>query len=970
LPDYVFIVASGRGLKSRNDEGAMRNLKKKLQNRYSEDTGKTVAFVRRKPRYMQPWFIRLIATTSLALLPNSAAFAACVLVPSPGNDTFTCDSGSSGGSLTDTGGDSTLNFPAGGTGQVSGNVTFGVGTDRINMQSGTISGTVDQGGGTDFFTIGAGTVAGNVQQGAGIDDFNMSGGQIGSLNQGDGLDTFTMTGGRIVDFFDDGDHAVMTGGRIGRVNMKLDKNYFNMSGGTIDRNLVTGFDEDTIILSGGTIGGNISVSGGNDSVTITGGTVGGDVLMSFGADNFAWNGGGIIYGAVDLGGDNDIAKLSNLTNANLGGTDAINGGLGTDTLTFDNVKLDGIARVQNWESIGATNDTELTLDGNLVLGDSGTGTGSLSVDASSTLYGGGFNASIQAFTAGQLAQVTNAGRIDLTNGSTGAADRLTISGNYVGVGGLLLVQTVLGDDSSASDRLVLSGGTASGSTGISVVNVGGAGASTTQDGIMVVQAVNGATSGASTFALDAPVAAGAFEYYLFKGGVSAGSEENWYLRSTLTTPAPPAPAPPALEPTPPPEPVPPTVEPPPPPPSELPPTLPPTEGDINNPPVDPTPPVQASDPEPEPPPPPPPAPPADPPPPPPVVPTEAPVLPVPTLPGPPPVQPTPPTPGATAVQAAEIPLYRIEVPVYSALPPVAKHLAMTTLGTFHERRGEQSLLSNTELSPVWGRIYGQDAKIGWSGTVSPSFDGTLFGFQAGFDVFGRETSSGQIDRAGLFVAYASMNGDVRGQALGWNNLSVGSIDLSGTSVGGYWTRIGQTGWYLDGVVMATFFGGDAKSSRDIGIDIGGTGITASLEGGYPIALAQGWTLEPQAQLVWQHLSLDDTTDRFSSVSFDSDDNVTGRLGARLQGETTINGMALQPYLKANIWHDFGGTDRVSFDTTDISTEGRSTSFEFGGGVVAKVTAKVSIFATGDYTTNLGGDKRRILEGNLGFSVKW
>ncbi|QKD19910.1 autotransporter outer membrane beta-barrel domain-containing protein [Mesorhizobium sp. NZP2077] len=900
---------------------------------------------------MHPWFISLLATTALALLPNSAALAACVLVPSAGNTTFTCDSGDSGGSLTDTSGDNTLNFPAGGTGQISGSVTFGVGTDRINMQSGTITGAVDQGDGTDFFTIGGGTVAGNVQQGAGIDDFNMSGGQIGSLNQGDGLDTFTMTGGRIVDFFDDGDHAVMTGGRIGRVNMKLDKNYFNMSGGTIDRNLVTGFDQDTIILSGGTIGGNISVSGGNDSVTITGGTVGGDVLMSFGADNFVWNGGGIIYGSVDLGGDNDTAKLSNLTNANLGDTNAITGGAGTDTLTFDNVKLDGIARVQNWETINANNDTELTLDGNLVLGDSGTGTGTLNVDSASTLYGGGFNASIQAFTAGQMAEVMNAGRIDLTNGTTGATDRLTISGNYTGLGGLLLIQTELGDDNSASDRLVLSGGTASGSTGIAVVNVGGAGAQTTADGIMVVQATNGATSSASAFALDAPVAAGAFEYYLFKGGVSAGSDENWYLRSTLNTPATPAAAPPALEPTPQPEPEPPAAEPPPPPPSELPPVPVPTEGDINNPPVDPTPPVQASDPQPEPPPPPPPAPPADPPPPPPVVPTAVPDLPT-------------PAPGE------QILLYRIEVPVDSALPPVAEHLAMTTLGTFHERRGEQSLLSDNEMSPVWGRIFGQDAKMGWSGTVSPSFDGTLFGLQAGFDVFGRETAAGGIDRAGLFVAYASMRGDVRGQALGQNDLSVGKLDINGTSVGGYWTRIGQGGWYLDGVLMATFFGGNAASSRDIGIDVGGTGVTASLEGGYPIALAQGWTLEPQAQLVWQHLSLDDTNDRFSSISFDTDSSVTGRLGARLQGETTINGMALQPYLKANIWHDFGDTDTVSFDTTDISTEGRSTSFEFGGGVVAKVTDKVSIFATGDYTTNLGGDKRRILKGNLGFSVKW
>ncbi|TPM42556.1 autotransporter outer membrane beta-barrel domain-containing protein [Mesorhizobium sp. B2-2-3] len=902
------------------------------------------------PVMFLPRMLGVFAATSLALLPNSAAFAACLLVPTAGNDTFICDSGDSGGSLNDLNGDNTLTFPAGGTGQVSGNVTFGVGSDRINMQSGTITGTVDQGGGADFFTIGAGTVVGNVQQGSGIDDFNMSGGQIGSLNQGDGLDTFTMTDGRIVDFFDDGDHAVMTGGRIGRVNMKLDQNYFNMSGGTIDRNLVTGFDKDTIILSGGTIGGNISVSGGNDSVTITGGTVGGDVLMSFGADSFVWDGGGIIYGAVDLGADNDTAKLSNLTNSNMGGADALNGGLGTDTLSFDNVKLKGISRVQNWESIDATNDTELTLDGNLVLGDSGTGTGSLSVDAASTLYGGGFNASIQAFTAGQLADVVNAGRIDLTNGSTGATDRLTISGNYTGLGGLLLIQTELGDDSSASDRLVLSGGTASGSTGIGVVNVGGTGAETTQDGIMVVQAVNGATSSASAFALDAPVAAGAFEYYLFKGGVTAGSAENWYLRSSLITPTSPAAAPPGIGPTAAPEPEPPATEPPPPP-SQLPHVPVPSEGDVNNPPVDPTPPVQAGDPELQPPPPPPAAPAADPPPPPPPVPTAVPDL---------------PTPAA----GEEILLYRVEVPVYSAVPPVAEHLAMTTLGTFHERRGEQSLLSNTELSPVWGRIFGQDAKMGWSGTVSPSFDGTLFGFQGGFDVFGQETASGGVDRAGLFIAYATMNGDVRGQALGQNDLGVGDIDLGGTSVGGYWTRIGPGGWYLDGVVMATFFSGDATSTRDIGIDVKGTGVTASLEGGYPIALAQGWTLEPQAQLIWQHLSLDDAEDRFASVSFDLDDNVTGRLGLRLQGETTLNGTVLQPYLKANLWHGSGGTDHVNFDTTDISTESRSTSFEFGGGVTAKVTDKVSLFATGDYTTNLGGDKRRILEGNLGVSIKW
>src|SRR3546814_4502750 len=119
------------------------------------------------------------------------------------------------------------------------------------------------------------------------------------------------TGGRIVDAFDDGDTARMTGGRIGRVNMKLADNLFDMSGGVIDRNLVAGFGNDTIILSDGTIGGNISVSGGTDSVTITGGTVGGDVLLSVGTDSFVWDGGGVVHGMVDMGGDDDSARLEN-----------------------------------------------------------------------------------------------------------------------------------------------------------------------------------------------------------------------------------------------------------------------------------------------------------------------------------------------------------------------------------------------------------------------------------------------------------------------------------------------------------------------------------------------------------------------------------------------------------------------------------------------------------------------------------
>src|SRR5690606_39827400 len=57
-------------------------------------------------------------------------------------------------------------------------------------------------------------------------------------------------------------------------------------------------------------------------------------------------------------------------------------------------------------------------------------------------------------------------------------DALPIFGDYVGSGGRLLLRSVLASDGAPSDRLVLSGGFASGGTSIEATNVGGAGALT------------------------------------------------------------------------------------------------------------------------------------------------------------------------------------------------------------------------------------------------------------------------------------------------------------------------------------------------------------------------------------------------------------------------------------------------------------------------------------------------------------
>jgi outer membrane autotransporter protein len=140
--------------------------------------------------------------------------------------------------------------------------------------------------------------------------------------------------------------------------------------------------------------------------------------------------------------------------------------------------------------------------------------------------------------------LTNAGLLQI--GGQGVGNRLTVVGNYVGQNGSIALNTYLAGDGAASDRLVINGGAASGSSSLRITNVGGPGAAIVADGIEVVQAVNGATTAASAFVLAGPVKAGAYSYYLAKGGVSGGTSENWYLRNTVAqTPTPPVVVPPS-----------------------------------------------------------------------------------------------------------------------------------------------------------------------------------------------------------------------------------------------------------------------------------------------------------------------------------------------------------------------------------------------------------------------------------------
>ena len=125
---------------------------------------------------------------------------------------------------------------------------------------------------------------------------------------------------------------------------------------------------------------------------------------------------------------------------------------------------------------------------------------------------------------------------------------LTINGDYTGNNGLLALRTVLGDDLSATDKLIVKGDT-HGTTRVSVSNAGGNGAATTE-GIRIID-VEGASNG--TFVKEGRIVAGAYDYDLVKR-----DNQNWSLTS-VALPGPISPTPP-IEPKEPEVPVPPTPE--------------------------------------------------------------------------------------------------------------------------------------------------------------------------------------------------------------------------------------------------------------------------------------------------------------------------------------------------------------------------------------------------------------------------
>lgn len=535
--------------------------------------------------------------------------------------------------------------------------------------------------------------------------------------------------------------------------------------------------------------------------------------------------------------------------------------------------------------------------------------------------------------------LTNNGLVQFTTPVDGAYKTLYTQ-SYVG-SGVLGLNTFLGDDTSPSDRLIIDGGTATGSSHLRITNMDGPGALTSGNGIPLVEVLNGGQTAEGAFALASAVIAGPYEYTLYRGGVAEGTEQYWFLRSTVDCVNNPSHAACGSTPPNPPEP-----EPPPPP-------DPPGPG-----------PAPAPSPAPAP------------------GPDEP-----PTPPDPPPAPPPVPGPAEPDDELSPgVPNYRPEVSLYTALPAMALRYGWATLGNLHERvgeeeqlRGRSDLLQDNPFNALWVRVLAEDGDVdgaerGIYGD-GPKYDYNIAAIQAGMDVYAEEHDNAQRDHTGFYLS----TGRIRSDVTNYDGKDAGTNVVKGQSLGLYWTHYWDAGQYLDAVWQGTWNKSSARSNEGLELHHSGFGWAGSLEGGYPFHdESQVW--EPQAQVIYQRVNSGSSQDAAAIIKFSDITSLVGRLGLRwadtwLQEPASDGSPRLfTGWLRFNVWKEFKGKPVTSFSSEDgyVPFEGsiKGTWWQLNAGMTWELDKNTSFYANLGYQQGFGSRNFSAWDGKLGFRWNW
>ncbi|WP_223441277.1 autotransporter outer membrane beta-barrel domain-containing protein [Pseudomonas sp. BF-R-19] len=273
-----------------------------------------------------------------------------------------------------------------------------------------------------------------------------------------------------------------------------------------------------------------------------------------------------------------------------------------------------------------------------------------------------------------------------------------------------------------------------------------------------------------------------------------------------------------------------------------------------------------------------------------------------------------------------------------ALFRTASTISYGELKSLENRMGD--LQSDGKLHGVWVRPYGNKYNVAEGAGVA--YQQRQQGVSLGADT---RLGDGPWS-IGVLAGYSQSDIDLKGGS----SATVDSF-YAGPYVG--W-QDPDNGYYVDGALKFNHFRNDSKVRLSDGTrakgDYSNSAVSALVEVGRNIRLADDWRVKPSAQLsasVIEGASYD--LDNGMDADGDRTRSLRAKLGVAAGRDFNMaGGTVVQPYGRVAMVHEFANNDNVHVNGNELNSDLSGSGFEVGGGVSVALASNVRVSTDLDY----------------------